>query len=524
MTIAKVLSDLFTGTRFPGRWRPRPLLQGEPFRPRVERLEDRITPSLLGAFELDGNATTGVLGAWGSTTPSHDWDQVFADNNTAPPPVSGALASVFVTDAVNTNADDIFTGGGSKDTLGIQQGRWLFTGSKPQGKDDITHAYVATYTDPSNGHLIAYAGMDRYDNSGDSTAGIWLFANNIGENPSLTQNGGHPFTVAHTDGDVLLVSDFTVGGSTSAIKVFRWTGNDSTGSLVALNNGNPIAGDTFATVNSSPISLPWSYMNKSGQHQPQAGEFLEEGVDLTALGLDNSFSSFMAETRSSQSPTATLSDFVIGSFPQPNESVAATPFVSLSGVNQSVTYPLTVTNTGVVPLYVQNVSDTLLGNVVANGLVQAPVAPVSSIDASGLSSDGSLAPGATLTIFVTRTVQAADPNPTLNTATFVFNDRADLGGTQVTASVTDRVNLATFSGFSDFLTATGGVSNEGIANALAQKAANAMADYDAGQYSAAKGILGAFINQVQAQRGKFITNAAADLLVEYASLLLDELP
>src|SRR5207249_10767306 len=37
-------------------------------------------------------------------------------------------------------------------------------------------------------------------------------------------------------------------------------------------------------------------------------------ANLTALGLGSCFSNFLAETRSSQSPTATLSDFVIGSF------------------------------------------------------------------------------------------------------------------------------------------------------------------------------------------------------------------
>src|SRR5262249_4352427 len=115
----------------------------------------------LGLFELDGNVTTGVLGTSGSTTPSHDWDQVFNDvtNGTT---TSDAIAAAFVTDRVNTNADDIFTGGGSKDTLGIQQGKWLFTDAKPQGKDDITHAYAAAYT-AANGDQILYAGMDRFD-------------------------------------------------------------------------------------------------------------------------------------------------------------------------------------------------------------------------------------------------------------------------------------------------------------------------------------------------------------------------
>src|SRR5678816_1427406 len=140
-------------------------------RPRTEALEARRLLSVTSVFELDGNAVT---------TATHDWDQVFADNNVEPPPVSGALASAFVTDKVNSNTDDIFQGGGSKDILGIQSGRWLFTDSKPQPKDDITHAYAAAYTDPSNGHLILYAGLDRFDNSGDATAGFWFFKNAIG--------------------------------------------------------------------------------------------------------------------------------------------------------------------------------------------------------------------------------------------------------------------------------------------------------------------------------------------------------
>src|SRR5207249_1159225 len=147
---------------------------------RVEQLETRVTPSINPAapLELDGNVIT---------TTAHDWDQVFANT-------SGALAASFVTDAVNTTQDDIFTGGGSKDTLGIQQGRWLFTDSKPQAKDDITHAYAAAYTDPSNGHLLLYAGLDRFDDSGDATAGFWFFQNNVAENPNVNTGGGHPFT------------------------------------------------------------------------------------------------------------------------------------------------------------------------------------------------------------------------------------------------------------------------------------------------------------------------------------------
>jgi hypothetical protein len=404
---------------------------------RIERLDDRVNPSVLGVFELDANATTGIYGPPGSTNASHDWDQVFADNQMIPAgTTSGALASTFVTDAVNSNRDDIFTGGGSKDTHGIQSGQWLFTGSKPQAKNDITHAYAAAYTDPGNGDTILYAGLDRYDNSGDATAGFWFFHNQIGENANLTTNGGHPFTGMHQDGDLLLVSDFTQGGSVSTIKVFRWTGDDATGSLVAVPT---IPNSTFAIVNGSPVNVPWSYTNKSGQSSPAAGEFLEEGVDLTQLGLDGCFSAFMAETRSSQSPTATLSDFVVGSFPLC--SISATQFNGLSKVGDPSTYSLTVTNTGAGKFYLQNLSDTVLGAIVVNGVVQAPSGPVTAIDASGLAGNNPLAPGQSVTIYVTRTVQATDPDPTVSTVTWVYNDRSDFSGSPITTTATNTVNL-----------------------------------------------------------------------------------
>src|SRR5262245_17918544 len=222
------------------------------------RLEDRVTPAVNPAapLELDGNV-------FHST--AHDWDQVF---NPGAFGASGAIASSFVTDAVNTTADDIFTGGGSKDTLGIQQGRWLSTDSKPQAQDDTTHAFAAAYTDPSNGHLILYCGLNRFDNSGAATAGFWFFANTISENRSVTTQGGHPYIGTHTDGDILLVSDFTVGGSVSTIKVFRWTGSDSSGSLVPVTAPS---GTTFAIVNGVPITVPWSFTDKSRNSSPAAG-------------------------------------------------------------------------------------------------------------------------------------------------------------------------------------------------------------------------------------------------------------
>ncbi|HKA08611.1 MAG TPA: hypothetical protein VKD71_15235, partial [Gemmataceae bacterium] len=388
---------------------------------RVEQLEDRTTPSLLGTFELDANVTTGVLGTTGSTTTSHDWDQVFANS-------SGALATAFVTDKVNSNTDDIFTGGGSKDTRGIQSGPWLFTPSKPQAKNDITDAYAAAYIDPSNGHLMLFVGLDRFDNSGDATVGFWFFGNKVGESSG---SGTQPFIGTHKDGDILLVSDFTQGGSTSTIKVFRWTGNDATGGLQAVAD---IPDATFATVNGDAISVPWAFTNKSGETQPAHGEFFEGGVDLTALGLHGCFTAFMAETRSSQSPTATLSDFVLGNFPLCSIEAGAGS-TGLSKVGDPSFYSLSVRNTGSGPIFPQNISDTVLGNIVVNGVPQTPDGTViTSIhyDTTGvLQPDGSLLPGDTLIIQVTRTIQPGDPDPVVSLTTYTFNDAADFSGDQL---------------------------------------------------------------------------------------------
>src|SRR5262249_46787939 len=100
-----------------------------------------------------------------------------------------------------------------------------------------------------------------------------------------------------------------------------------------------------------------------------------------------------------------------------------------------------VTNTGPINVFVKNVTESLLGNIVINGVVQAPVAPVTSINASALPAHNPLVPGDSVTILVTRTVQAGDPDPTTSTVTFVYNSKADFSGASATTSASDSVNL-----------------------------------------------------------------------------------
>ena len=253
-----------------------------------------------GLFELDGNAVDSTTAA---VLPD-DWDRVFANTDLA-------SSSIFITDGFNAG-DDIFTGGGSKDPEAISAWKW-----KPgsvQDKDDIEHAFAAAYD--SGGSTYVYFGLDRYQTSGDATAGFWFLKSSV----ATTGDGagdGSPFSGAHTNGDVLVVLDFSNGGATATAQIYTW----QSGALVAGAAGTKCDG-TAQTVcaisNTSIVSSPWVYDDKSvagADNDFPINALFEGGINLTALGLDTGcFSTFIAETRSSTSTTATLSDFAIGSF------------------------------------------------------------------------------------------------------------------------------------------------------------------------------------------------------------------
>src|SRR5262249_40175415 len=105
---------------------------------RLERLEDRLAPAALGTFELDGNATT---------QSTHDWDQVYNDAVLNPTQnTSGSIpgAVIFIHDAVNSPTDNVFIGGGSKDTNDLNL--WQIGQGTPQAKADIADVYAAAYS------------------------------------------------------------------------------------------------------------------------------------------------------------------------------------------------------------------------------------------------------------------------------------------------------------------------------------------------------------------------------------------
>ncbi len=309
---------------------------------------DALAVHDTGLFELDGNA---------QATTSDDWDLVWAGTDSA-------FSTEFIGGDAEAPANDatFFQGGGSKDENPI--GQWGYSGNDvAPDKDQILDAYAAAYD--SGAGTFVYFGADKFDDSGDAQIGFWFFQDAVGLGP----NGN--FAGAHQVGDLLVLSDFTNGGSVDTIKVYEWDGLGGDNlALVASGvdcSSEPAGDDVCAIVNDASIPVDWPFENKDGETSPAAGQFFEGGLDLNALfdGEPPCFASFLAETRSSQQTDAQLKDFALGAFstcPTPAIDIVKTADKTALPVGGgTVNYTYTVTNPGNVPLTGVTLTDQLTG-------------------------------------------------------------------------------------------------------------------------------------------------------------------
>src|SRR6266498_702210 len=325
-------------------------------------------------FELDGNtqdnpAFTGL-----------DWESTF-------PPNIPLTANPIQDPAPLT----IITTGGSKDINDVSQWRHR-SGSVPD-KDNILQA-VATALALPNGDTAVYFAASRSANNGDADIGLWFFQENVAPQPDGTFGPTN-----HIDGDLLVLVNFEGGGLVPTIQVYKWQGGVNGGPVLAgnLTTGEcgvgPNAGnfDACAITNTAASNAPasWGYVPKSGTpgvFPPQS--FFEGGVNLTRIfptGVP-CFSSFLAETRSSSSITATLKDFAEGSFALCGITVTKNcNFVGVinGGTALQYTFSGTVTNTGAGTVYDVEVVDTP-GNETGTQTPANPI-PVSASIAPGAS-------------------------------------------------------------------------------------------------------------------------------------------
>jgi len=212
--------------------------------------------------------------------------------------------------------------------------------------------------------LVVYYGIERGSNNGAGDVGFWLLQDKTVACDGT--NGTTTFTGHHSDGDVLVVSEFTTGGTISTIKVFVWQGTANPSNPLVLkadisspepNCTNPappasaVACGITNTKANQPngagatddglISTPWLTQPANNTlpkplpspfaagHTLADNEFYEGAINITSvIGGGNStpcFAKFVPDTRSSPSTTATLFDFAVASFASCPTHIVTTP-------------------------------------------------------------------------------------------------------------------------------------------------------------------------------------------------------
>jgi hypothetical protein len=296
------------------------------------------------------------------TTAGIDWNTVYAEVVADPTAKCTDLTKVVECQWVpDGRAKSIFTQ--SKDYDEINTG-WKWRDQSVPDADELDDGFAVKFDDGTDQSL--FFGADRFAANGTKDAGFWFFHGAVAPLPQVGTadglfTGTHtaptpgangkfcvgsqqfptgsttpncaPYVADDTGGDVLILTSFTGGGAVTTIRVYEWIGPAGT-TAALLERGSasdcvPGAGTQLlcATVNDTTITSPWPY---SGKGEPQsgaisAGGFMEGGVNLTALGLEGCFSSFMATTRSSASLTADPKDFIFGNFESCSTDIKTTP-------------------------------------------------------------------------------------------------------------------------------------------------------------------------------------------------------
>jgi len=308
-------------------------------------------------FQLDGNPandnlTTCVYG------PCDYWNLINMTGSSG----TGRGHSALNTYIPGTSNTFNFQGGGSKDPSDLS--KWAYTSTSTPNKDTLNAAYAAAYNQPDFDIIF---GADRLSPNGDANIGIWFFQESVCTSGGNFVQCGTTTLANHVNGDVFIVSAFVTGGGVSQITAYEW---DSTCASAVKNPGPgqcaaanlrvlPTAGIAFAITNSSPVTATWASYSSNTLASPL---FFEGGLDITqAFGSGNvpCFASFLTETRSSQSPTAVLKDFLLGAFPVCSMAVAKNCPVCkvVNGSSFSWDVDGTVTNTGIGTLYNVTVTD-----------------------------------------------------------------------------------------------------------------------------------------------------------------------
>jgi len=248
-----------------------------------------------GLFELEGDATEDAACA------GEDWQSVVSADGTT-----------FVADKIGKEGDNTyFFQGGSKDIHDLDSWKNRINDEAPD-KDDITNAFARPAI--VDGELLVFFGADRFAQNGDAQMGFWFFQDQV-------TVGAGTFNGAHREGDVLVLVDFTNGGVVRTVKAYRWVdgGGDVSENLDLVASGVDCrVADGGAlicgAVNSEDTAAFWAYTPKAGTSGTfPSGSLFEAGINISAVSPGTEcLSSYLVETRTSQSVDARLKDFALG--------------------------------------------------------------------------------------------------------------------------------------------------------------------------------------------------------------------
>ena len=174
-------------------------------------------------FQLDGDVQASTTTNIDNKTQTVDWSSLFGTDGSTNDPLPAGFDNANLVQDFNFSGttfqtfDNTTFATGSKDTLPIS-GWQCNRDNNVNSKIDVMNGYAATYT-AANDDEYLYFGIERNVNTGTADVGFWFLQDEVG----CTSTGSAvTFTGEHKDGDLLIVSEFSGGGTVSTIQVYRW--------------------------------------------------------------------------------------------------------------------------------------------------------------------------------------------------------------------------------------------------------------------------------------------------------------
>jgi PKD-like domain len=232
----------------------------------------------------------------------------------------------YAHDPFNQNGVDNQWTGGSSDADVNPSTDWHWVYGVTNDKGDIGNAGAVLI-----GCTLYFFG-DRSAENGDAQIGFWFFIDDV--QPIGTGVASSGFSGHHTAGDLLIISNFVGGGGNAVPTVYVWTID----AAHPLGYPRLISSSTNATLTTNATTYPapnqlmyngqtWSFSPKFGTAQTYPVPLFFEGSVNVCMAEGTTtppcFQRFLLETRNSQSISASLQDFVAGSFSGKTTVIAA---------------------------------------------------------------------------------------------------------------------------------------------------------------------------------------------------------